>query len=165
MALVEPTMAGGSTSLFVEVDAAKLKYRVVLHLEKGAEYESLDLLPVASGLAPPGARIHIKDDLGQLIGCMNGERGYSSYELYSGSPTPNSAFKKAPDSNALYSEWFAIADLVRGLEQCSKVPPEKWATIMISFSVRTHAETRVKVQGRSAWIDLKPTDRRQLSAQ
>jgi hypothetical protein len=163
MALIEPVVASGSNSLSVEIDAAKLKYRVFLRLEKDTEYDSLALLPIARGLAPPGARVHIKDDLGQLVGCMNSERGYSSYDLYSGSPKPNSAFREAPQSGTVYSEWFDIADLVRGLDQCSKIAPEKWAKLMVTFSVRTHAKTEVNFQGQSAWLVLTPEDRRNLS--
>jgi len=163
MALVEPVVAGGSNSLSIEVDAAKLKYRVFLHLEKDMEYETLDLLPIATGLAPPGARVHIKDDLGQLVGCMDRERGYSSYELYSGSPMAKSAFEKVPQSGVVYSEWLHIADLVRGMNQCSNVAPEKWAKLMITFSVRTRLKTEVNLQGQSAWFVLTPVDRRILS--
>jgi hypothetical protein len=165
IALGEVAMtAAVPNSLSVEVDAARLKYRVLLHLENAAtEYDSLDLVPVARGLAPQGARIHVKDDSGKLVGCTNPERGYSSAELYSGSPVPKSSFKKASESATVYSEWFDIADSIRGLDQCSRVAPEKWAKLMITFSIRTRGKTEGSVQGQSAWLDLTPADQRRLS--
>ena len=162
MAIVKPAVAGASNSLSIEVDTTKLKYRVSLHLEKDTEYDSLGLLPVARGLAPPGSRVHVKGDTGYLVECVNGERGYSSYELDSGSPTRESAFRKAPQSGTVYSEWFDIADLVRGLDQCSKVAPDKWAKLMITFSVRTRDRTEASVQGQSDWIVLTLANRRRI---
>jgi hypothetical protein len=80
-------MVAEPNSLSIETDAAKLKYRVLVHLgSEGAEYDSLDLTPIASGLAPRGARVIVKDESSHVIACGNGESGYSSAELYSGSP-------------------------------------------------------------------------------
>ena len=162
MAIVQPVAAVGSNSLSIELSATKLKYRVSLHLERDAEYDSQDLLPVARGLAPPGSRVHVNVDSGEPVECVNGERGYSSYELHSGSPMRESTFKKAPQSGTVYSEWFDIADLVRGLDQCSKVAPDKWARLMITFSVRMRARREANIQGQSDWLVLTLADRRRI---
>lgn len=163
LALVRVAMATESNPLSVEVDTDKLKYRVCLRLEGDAtEYDALDLAPVAHGLAPRGARVYVKDDSGQTVTCVGGDRGYSSAELHSGSPIFKSSFKKAPQSGAVYSDWFDMADLIRGLDQCSKVPPEKWARLMIKLTVRTRTKTDGSVQGQSAWLDLTPNARRQF---
>ena len=163
-ALVKATMAASPSSLSVEIDADKLRYRVCLCLESEAiEYDSLDLAAPASGLAPRGARVHVKDSSTQMIACADTERGYSSAELYSGSPVFKSSFKMAPPSGAIFSEWFEIADLVRGLEQCSKISPEKWAKLQIIFTVRTRAKAEGSVQGQSVWLDLTPSARRVLT--
>ena len=156
-----PAVKAVSNSVSVELDAAKLRYRVLLRLKKDTEYDSLELLPTGRGLAPPGARVHVKDDSNQLVEC-NSARGYSSYELDSGSPMPRSAFRKAPQSGIIYSQWFDIGDLVRGLGLCSKVAPERWAKLMITFSVATHGKPEVSLQGESAWLVLTPANRRRL---
>lgn len=163
LALVRVTMAAESNPLSIEVNAAKLKYRVCLRLEGDViEYDVLDLAPVANGLAPRGARAHVKDDSGQLITCGGGDRGYSSAELYSGSPIFKSLFKKAPQSGVVYSDWFEVTELLRGFEQCSKVSPEKWAKLRIEFTVRTRTKTDSSVQGESAWVDFTLDARRRL---
>lgn len=135
LALVQFSMAAESNSLSIEVDTAKLKYRVCLRLDSNTtEYDALDMVPVASGLAPRGAKVHVKDNLGRLVLCESDDRGYSSAELYSGSPIFKSSFKKPPSSGIVCSDWFEIAQLVRGLDQCSKVLPEKWSKLLISRS-------------------------------
>jgi hypothetical protein len=161
--LAKVMMAAVPNSLSIEVDAKKLKYRVLLSLEnESTEYDSFDLVAVAPGLASRGARVHVKDDSGQMIACANTERGYSSAELDSGSLVFKQSFKRPPQSGTVYSDWFDLADLVRGLDQCSKVPPDKWAKLMIVFSVRTRAKTSDSVRGQSTWLDLSPAVRRRL---
>ena len=155
--------AAESTGLSVETDIQQLRYRVVLHLEAvSSEYDELDLIPSAPGLAPRGARVRIKDRTGQLIPCANTERGYSSAELSSGSPVFKTSFKKAPQSHIVYSDWFAMGDLVRGLEQCSRVRSEKWASLRIGFTVRTSGTRSAVVHGESTWVDVSLAGRHAL---
>jgi len=164
LASVKVMVPAEPNSLSVEVDADRLKYRACLHLsDQATEYDSLDLVPVARGLAPRGARVFVKGDSGQAVACANAGRGYSSSELDSGSPIYRSSFEKAPQSGNVCSEWLDIRDLVRGFDQCSRVPPDEWAKLSITFTVTTRDKTSGTVQGQSVWIDLSSAARRQLA--
>jgi hypothetical protein len=163
LGLVKVTMAAEPTRLAIEVDTDKMQYRVCLHFESNElEYDALDLVPPATGFAPRRVRAFLKDASGKAIPCGNTDGGYSSYEMYSGSPLFKSSFKKAPASKVLFSEWYSFQDLLRGFGLASGVSPDRWGSLQLKFAVAVQGKSPSRVTGESEWIFLSPAARRAL---
>jgi hypothetical protein len=160
-ALAKVTMAAIPTSLTVEIDADKMRYRIGVHFEgNDAEYDALDLVPPAPGFAPRRVRAFLKDTAGNAIPCGNTDGGYSSYEMYSGSPVFKSAFQKVPASKVLFSDWYSFQDLLRGFALASGASPDRWGSLRLKFTLIIHGKSPGQVTGESAWIVLSPAARR-----
>lgn len=155
-ALIEIAMATETTRLTVEVDTDKLRYRVCLHTqEDGLEYDALDLIPPDAGFSPRRVRGFLKDTSGKAIKCGNTDGGYSSYEMYSGSPVFESSFQKVPVSKILFSEWYSFQDLLRGFSTASGVNANHWGSLKLKFTVTIRRESQNQLSGESGWIELK----------
>lgn len=154
--------ASASASVSVEVDAVAMRYRVHLVLPPDVGYDSSALTPAADGLAPRGVRVLIEDDSGRPISAGGSERCFSSSDLSSGSRFDGPGCILVPASSRVQTEWFSIADLVRGFEQCSGMPPETWARIQIVVSVRTCATQEGRAEGQSEWLVITPAMRQAM---
>lgn len=148
----------------VEVDAVAMRYRVRLNLPTDTGYCFSDLTVAADGLAPWGVRVRIADAADAPIASGSGDRDYSSSDMYSGSSLTQSDCVRVPASPVVVTDWYKIADLVRGFQQCSHVPPEKWAKLKIEVTVRVSGTTDSTASAQSAWIILTPAMRNTLVA-
>lgn len=161
-ARTEAGMRSETDAVTVTLDPDSMSYQVCLRAPAGSEYDSLDFGVPTPGLAPRGARGHVRRQSGATI---TGERGYSSYEAWSGSPLHERAHRRVPESGVFCSQWFKIKDLLASLERDSKVPMSAWAAVRVTFilEVRSGAGVASSVHATSPWLSITPARRKVLS--
>lgn len=161
-AQVEAGMTTETDTLTVTLDPDSMSYQVCLHAPAGSEYDSLDFGVPTPGLAPRGARGHVRRVSAETI---TRDRGYSSYEAWSGSPLHQKAYRRVPGSGVLCSQWYRIRDLLACLERDSNVPMSAWAEVRVTFSlgVRSGAGVESLVHAASPWLSITPDRRKVLS--
>lgn len=157
------TRSAETETVKVIVDTEKMMYQACFFVKRDVvEYDALDFTPPYSGMAPFGARAHIRGKREKVI---TEEQGYSSIEYWSGDPWPETKFTKIPESGQFCSEWFKISDLLRSFARDTKIPIDDWKKIRISFrvDVRTGSGVEKTLRGQSAWVRLSPAKRKLLA--
>src|SRR5262249_52749954 len=120
-------------ALEVEIDPERMTYRVCLEaMSPGMQYDAQDFAIPIKGLAPRGAKAHIRDAEGRGI---TQSRGYSTFDYWSGTVCHDMEFKGFPESGPACSEPYKLNDLVRSLDRYSGTATNDWNALQVTFGL------------------------------
>lgn len=145
--------ANGKPVVLTGVEISKThKYRVFLmtsSVESGLTFNMSDFKKSANGMAPFGARIHIKNKGGK-------ELNYSRFKGYSSSDKVSALQinEMVPLSvgERIYSPWFDVVELLNGIDIDERTV-EQWKNYKITFSVLLSTG---ELPAESDWLDFSP---------